>query len=252
MGLHHPFGHLKHKLWPKKRSGVELAVWLSTTKSRESTWCPCVHVVCDISLENSQRRLQLCLDLNSIGGLHTKLWGSKVAGVPTLGILRFPFGSPRTKCHLDVGLVERHKIYYKGEGGGFPQVQVVVNLVSPSLPVVHPSTKVLQLCTNHLVVGFVQVHLSSWCLSLFLVPSWSSNTPLYSPKVLRARECAPTPCTSIVFAPDSYLSLSRSLGTRHPRWLFIVEFFTSCWRGHSFVCSIPLEFAHPFIHPPKP
>jgi hypothetical protein len=29
-------------------------------------------------------------------------------------------GSPKTKCHLDVALVERHKIYYKGEGGGFP------------------------------------------------------------------------------------------------------------------------------------
>jgi hypothetical protein len=27
-----------------------------------------------------------------------------------------------TKCHLDVGLLERHKVYYKGEGGDFPQV----------------------------------------------------------------------------------------------------------------------------------
>jgi hypothetical protein len=32
-----PFGHLKHKLWPKKRLGVKFALWLSTTKSREST-----------------------------------------------------------------------------------------------------------------------------------------------------------------------------------------------------------------------
>jgi len=37
-----------------------------------------------------------------------------------LGISGISFGSPRTKCHLDVGLMERHKIYYKGEGGGFP------------------------------------------------------------------------------------------------------------------------------------
>jgi len=35
------------------------------------------------------------LDLNSIRGLHTKLWGSKVAKVPTLGILGLAFGSPR-------------------------------------------------------------------------------------------------------------------------------------------------------------
>ncbi len=56
----------------------------------------------------------------------------------------FPFGSPRTKCHLDVGLVEKHKAYYKGEGDGFPQVRVVVSLVSLvslSLLVVRPSTK---------------------------------------------------------------------------------------------------------------
>jgi hypothetical protein len=34
-----------------------------------------------------------------------------------------------------------HKEYYKGEGGGFPQVQAVVNLVSPCLAMVHLYTK---------------------------------------------------------------------------------------------------------------
>jgi hypothetical protein len=55
------------------------------------------------------------------------------------------FGSLGTKCHLDVGLVEMHRIYYKGEGSGFPQVRAVVSLVSPSLPVVRPSTKNIQI-----------------------------------------------------------------------------------------------------------
>jgi hypothetical protein len=32
----------------------------------------------------------------------------------------FGLGSPETKCHLDVSLVERHRVYYKGEGGDFP------------------------------------------------------------------------------------------------------------------------------------
>ncbi len=32
-------------------------------------------------------------------------------------------------------------VMYKGEGDGFPQVRVMVNLVSPSLLVVSPSTK---------------------------------------------------------------------------------------------------------------
>jgi hypothetical protein len=54
-------------------------------------------------------------------------------GVSTLGISRLPLVSLGTKCHLDVGLLERHKIYYKGESGGFPQVHVVVNFMSPSL-----------------------------------------------------------------------------------------------------------------------
>jgi len=70
------------------------------------------------------------------------------------------FESLETKCHLDVGLVERHKIYYKGKGGGFCQVWVVMNLVSPNLPVVFFSTKVFQLCINQLIVWFVQAHVS--------------------------------------------------------------------------------------------
>jgi len=91
-------------------------------------------------------------DLILIEKLHTKLWGSKVVGVLTLAILGLPLGSLGTKSHLDVGLVERHIIYYKGEGGGFPQVQAIVNLVSPSCPWLILAPKVLQLCTNHLVL----------------------------------------------------------------------------------------------------
>jgi hypothetical protein len=52
-----------------------------------------------------------------------------------------PLGIPRTKCHLDVGLVERHNVYYKGEGCSFPQVWVVMSLMSLSLPMVCPSTE---------------------------------------------------------------------------------------------------------------
>jgi len=39
-----------------------------------------------------------------------------------LAISGLPLGSPGTKSHLDVGPVERCRVYYKGEGGGFPQV----------------------------------------------------------------------------------------------------------------------------------
>jgi hypothetical protein len=84
------------------------------------------------------------LDLILIQGLHAKLWGPKVAGVLILAISGLPLGSPRTKSHLDAGPVGNHIIYYKGEGGGFPQVQVVVNLVSSSCPWLVLTPKVFQ------------------------------------------------------------------------------------------------------------
>jgi hypothetical protein len=83
---------------------------------------------------------------------HAKLWAPKVAGVLVVGISGLSLRSPETKCHLDVGLVERHKIYYKGEGGGFPQVWAVVSLLSLSCPWLVLAPKVLWLCTNHFVL----------------------------------------------------------------------------------------------------
>jgi hypothetical protein len=54
--------------------------------------------------------------------------------------------------------------------------------------------KVLQPCANQLVCWFY-ASLCEWvnCLSLFLVPSQSSSTPLYPSKMLKARERAPNP-----------------------------------------------------------
>jgi hypothetical protein len=120
-----PFEHLKHKLWPNEKSGVKLAVWLPTTKSQELTRFPCVQVACNISLESSWRGLQLCFrpHLN---------WRSVHKVMRHQSYRSSDFGSSGIKCYLDVGLVERHKVYYKGEGGGFPQVWAVVSLVSPS------------------------------------------------------------------------------------------------------------------------
>jgi hypothetical protein len=86
------------------------------------------------------------------------------------------------KSHLDVGPMGRCRVYYKGEGGGFPQVRAVVSLVCPCCPWLILAPKVLQLCTNHLVwVVCRPVRVSKAC-QLFLVPSWSSNTPLYPSK----------------------------------------------------------------------
>ncbi len=90
-------------------------------------------------------------DYTSIRGLLAKLWGSKVTGVLVGAISRLPLKSPGTKSHLDVGPVERCRVYYKGEGGGFPQVQAVVSLVCPCCPWFILALKVFQRYTNHLV-----------------------------------------------------------------------------------------------------
>jgi len=123
------------------------------------------------------------LDRTLIQGLLAKLWGSKVARVPTGAIS----GVPGEKSHLDVGLVETCKVYYKGEGGAFPQVWAVVSVVCSCCPWFVLTPKVLQLCINHLVwVVCKPVWVSEAC-QLFLVPSRSSNTPLYPSKCCELR-----------------------------------------------------------------
>jgi hypothetical protein len=80
-------------------------------------------------------------DLISIRGLNTKLQASKFVKVLILGISGLLLESPETKRHLGVAPMARNKVYYKGEGGGFPQVWVVVSLVSSCLLVIRPCTK---------------------------------------------------------------------------------------------------------------
>jgi hypothetical protein len=60
MASHEPFGHLQPKLWAKEGPGVKLAMWLPTTKSRESTRSRCALGDCNTALESSRRELQHC------------------------------------------------------------------------------------------------------------------------------------------------------------------------------------------------
>jgi hypothetical protein len=84
MGSHDPFGHLKHKLWPKEGSGI-------ASISLRANWCS---TNCWKALDEGYN---FASNLISIGGLHAKLWASKITRVSTLGILRLPLGSPETK-----------------------------------------------------------------------------------------------------------------------------------------------------------
>jgi len=84
------------------------------------------------ALEESYK---FALNLIPIRGLRKELWPHKVSGVQTEIVLGLLLRNPRTKNHLNVGVVERHKEYYMGEGGGFPWVRAVMSLMSPELPV---------------------------------------------------------------------------------------------------------------------
>jgi hypothetical protein len=83
-------------------------------------------------------------------------------GVQTLVVSRLLLGSLGTKSHSGAGAKERHRKYYMGEGGGFPRVRAVVNLVSLGLPVACPSTKgAPESELTNLLVGLMQVQVSN-------------------------------------------------------------------------------------------
>jgi hypothetical protein len=103
VGSHDPFGHLKHKLWPKERSGVKLAIWLSTTKSQESTKFPCVKVACNILLECSERRLQLCFRPHLNRRSAHKVMRPQNHGSPNFGNFGTPIWESRDKKPFGCG-----------------------------------------------------------------------------------------------------------------------------------------------------
>jgi hypothetical protein len=90
MGSHHQFGHLKHKLWPKKGSKVNLTIWLPTTKSWELTQFPCVQVTCDILLKSFRRGLQLYFRLHFNWRSSHKVMGPQSCGSPNFGNFEIP------------------------------------------------------------------------------------------------------------------------------------------------------------------
>jgi hypothetical protein len=105
-------------------------------------------VECNTPLES----YKFASDLIPIGGL------SKVPGIQTGTISGLLLGSPETKSHSDVSAAKRHKEYYMGEGGGFPQVWAVVSLVSPGSPMACPSTKgAPESDLTNMLVGLMQV-----------------------------------------------------------------------------------------------
>jgi hypothetical protein len=141
MGSHDPFEYLQYKLWLKERSKVKVSIWVLTIKSQELPWITCVHVVCHMSLKSSQWGLQLYFRPHFNRTFAQKIMGFQNGESPNFkffGIV--DMGIPK-KWHLGAAPVTSHKKYYKKEGGDFPHVWAVVNLVNPCMPMVSPCTK---------------------------------------------------------------------------------------------------------------
>jgi hypothetical protein len=132
MTSHWAFRHLQPKLWAKEGPGVKLAIWLPTTKSRESTSSWLSIRVCDMALERSRRGLQCRFKPCRNRTLQLGVMAVQSSGSLAWTISGLHFGSPRNLCHLDVASMASCREYYMGEGGGFPQVRAVVSLVCPS------------------------------------------------------------------------------------------------------------------------
>jgi hypothetical protein len=152
MGLHHPFGLWNTSYGQKKgqQSNWQFDSWPLKVGNRLDflvcRWCV------TYCLKDFNKGYNFAWNLVTIGGLNTKLWGSKVVGVLILGISRFPLGSLGRKSHLDVGLVERHirgKVVASPKSGPWWVLWVWV------CPWLVLAPKVLQLCANQLVVWFV-------------------------------------------------------------------------------------------------
>jgi hypothetical protein len=152
MGLHDPFGYLKHKLWPKKGLGVLTPDHLKLRIALIPLHASGVpHIVGKLLM----RGYNFAWYFTSIGGLHIKLWDPKVTGIPILGISGFPFGVLRQNDIWVLVLWPRTEYTIKGKVVASPKSRPWWILWVCVCPWLVPTPKVFQLCINQLVVWFV-------------------------------------------------------------------------------------------------
>jgi hypothetical protein len=150
MGLHDPFEHITHKLWPKEGPRVKLAIWLPTIKSRKSSQFLCVQVVCDIPLESFWRGLQLCLRFHLNQRFAHKVMGAQSCESPNYGNFGH-LGVPRQNNIWVLVSWVSTKYIIRGKVMAFPKPGpwwVLWVWVCPWLVL---APKVFQLCSNQLV-----------------------------------------------------------------------------------------------------
>jgi len=209
MALHETFGYLQHQLWAKEWPRVKLAVWLPTTKSKESTQPRCVKVKCNTPLESSEGELQVCFRPHPNRRFEQKVMTLQSPRSPNRDSFRTPLWESWVRKPFGCGCDRVMQRIVYGEGGGFPQMWVVVSLVSLELPMACPNTKsALESDLTNLLVGLMQVRVSKWSLSLALVPSWSLSTPLYPFQCWELGACPQVPTIPLFQKPRPILGLA--------------------------------------------
>jgi hypothetical protein len=136
MASHWSFGHLQPKLWAKEGPGVKLAVWLPTTKSRESTCFRRALRERDVVLESSLWGLQLWLRPRPDRRLGRGVMKSQSPGTPTRtvsGQLRDSISGVPGKSDIWMPLSWSNAEYTIGSKVvAYSQVRAVVSLVCSS------------------------------------------------------------------------------------------------------------------------
>jgi len=205
--------YLKHKLWPKERSGVKLPIWLLTTKSQESPWFTYVQVACHISLESSRWRLQFFF------GPHlNQRFTKEVIGLQSCKSPNFEnFGTPNLRIlgwndiwmqalWLGTKNIIRGKWWLPpnlGHGGSLESVFARGLFVHQ---------KCFNYTLTNLLFGLCR---SMWLIDLLVIrpnPHPKALARPSTPKMLRAKEHIPTLYPCIVFSFGLILEFIKEFG----------------------------------------
>ncbi len=180
MSSHDSFGHFKHKLWPKEGPGVKLAIWFPSTKSWESPQFPYVQVACDILLKSSKQGLQLFFRPHFNRRFARKVMGPQSRGSPSCGNFGTPTWESRDKNDIWVRVLWPGIEYTISENVvASPKSEPWWVLWICVCPWFVRAPKCSNYALTNLLFGLCRP--CEWlnCLSIFLIPSRNSSTPLY-------------------------------------------------------------------------
>jgi len=153
-GSHVPFGYLKHNLWPKAGPRI---------KCQKSPWFTCVQLTCLIPLKSFRQGLQLCFQPHLNWRFAQKVMGLQSHKSPNFENFATPnlevMGQNNICVHapwLGKENIKRGKVVVSRKSTPWWILWIYVYSWLVRAP------KMLQLCTNQLIIWFVQVHVNNW------------------------------------------------------------------------------------------